>query len=32
MCVEQEEARESLKLLKALPTDVNAELIESVIP
>ena len=28
----EEEARESLKLLKALPGDVNAELIESVIP
>ena len=29
--MEQEEARESLKLLKVLPADVNAELIELVI-
>ena len=28
MCVEQEEARQSLKLLQVLPGDVNAELIE----
>ena len=28
MCVEQEEARQSLKLLQALPSSVNAELIE----
>ena len=27
MCVEQEEAPESLELLKVLPGDVNAELI-----
>ena len=27
-CVEQEEARQSLKMLQVLPGDVNAELIE----
>ena len=32
MSLEQEEARQSLKLLKVLPGDVNAGLIELVIP